>query len=378
VADHEITGVAVAEQVLNDLGLAHLAPKVGFLVRHHLGMEQTAFRRNVHDPATIREFAARFEEPALLDYLYVLTYADLSAVNTSVWTEWKAAMLHDLYRRTEDVLDRNLRGAEIDQYHATRRQEAETALAASLAGALPAEEVAAHLRGMNTEAYQAVFTPEEIARHIEVGRQQKDVSTIFVHQGSFTDVTVIARDAPFALSRFCAVLTAHDANIFDANIFTRSDGLIIDRFRVSGALTHRQLDQPACDRIAREMEDLMADRTNVEGLFREHHRKWKRRARTGGNPNIRTDVEFEETPGYTIIDVYAPDSVGFLYRITETISRLGLNIVFAKIATRVDGIVDSFYVLEQTGTPVADDTRREQIRSQILTALDTTTELGPA
>jgi [protein-PII] uridylyltransferase len=378
VADHEITGVAVAERILNDLGLSHLAPQVGFLVRQHLAMEQTAFRRNVHDPATIREFAARFEEPALLDYLYVLTYADLSAVNTSVWTEWKAAMLHDLYRRTADVLDRNLRGAEIDQYHATRRQEAETALAASLQGALPAEEVEAHLRGMNTEAYQAVFTPDEIARHIEVGRQQKDVSTVFIHQGSFTDVTVIARDAPFALSRFCAVLTAHDANIFDANIFTRTDGLIIDRFRVSGAVTHRQLDQPACDRIAREMEDLMAGRTNVEGLFREHHRKWKRRARTGRNPNIRTDVEFEETPGYTIIDVYAPDSVGFLYRITEAISRLGLNIIFAKIATRVDGIVDSFYVLEQTGLPVGDDARREEIRSRILATLDTTTELRPA
>ena len=378
VADHEITGVAVAERVLGELGLSHLAPQVGFLVRQHLAMEQTAFRRNVHDPATIREFAARFDEPVLLDYLYVLTYADLSAVNTSVWTEWKAAMLHDLYRRTEDVLDRNLRGTEIDDYHATRRLEAETALAASLEGSLPAEEVATHLRGMNADAYQAVFTPEDIARHIEVGRQQKDVSTIFVHQGSFTDVTVIARDAPFALSRFCAVLTAHDANIFDANIFTRSDGLIIDRFRVSGAMTHRQLDQPACDRIAREMEDLMAGRTNVEGLFREHHRKWKRRARTGANPNIRTDVEFEETPGYTIIDVYAPDSVGFLYRITEAISRLGLNIVFAKIATRVDGIVDSFYVLEQSGTPVVDDARREDIRKQILATLHSTTELGPA
>ena len=378
VADHEITGVAVAERVLADLGMAPYAARVGFLVRHHLLMEQTAFRRNVHDPATIREFAARFEEPALLEYLYVLTYADLSAVNTSVWTEWKAAMLHDLYRRTADVLERNLRGAEIDQYHATRRQETETALAASLQGSLPAEEVAAHLRGMNTDAYQAVFTPEEIARHIEVAREQKDVSTLFVHRGSFTDVTVIARDAPFALSRFCAVLTAHDANIFDANIFTRADGLIIDRFRVSGAMTHLQLEPAACDRIAREMEDLMAGRTNVEGLFREHHRKWKRRARTGSNPNIRTDVAFEETPGFTIIDVFAPDSVGFLYRTTEAISRLGLNIVFAKIATRVDGIVDSFYVLEQSGLPVGDDTRRNQIRDQILATLQSTTELGLA
>lgn len=378
VSDHEITGVAVAERVLGDLGVPELAPRVGFLVRHHLLMEQTAFRRNVHDPATVREFAARFDDPALLDYLYVLTYADLSAVNTSVWTEWKAAMLHDLYARTSDVLDRNLHGAEIDQYHETRRQQAASALTASLKGSLPEEDVASHLRGMNVDAYQAVFTPEEIARHIEVGRQNKDVSTLFVHRDAFTDVTVIARDAPFALSRFCAVLTAHDANIFDANIFTRADGLIIDRFRVSGAMTHRQLDAAACDRIAREMEDLMAGRTDVEALFREHHRKWKRRVRAVHNPNTRTDVAFEETPGYTIIDVYAPDSVGFLYRVTEAISRLGLNIVFAKIATRVDGIVDSFYVLEQTGQPVGAESRRNEIRERILSTVRNATEIGPA
>jgi [protein-PII] uridylyltransferase len=378
VSDHEITGVAVAERVLADLGVSALAPRIGFLVRHHLLMEQTAFRRNVHDPATIREFAARFDDPVLLEYLYVLTYADLSAVNTSVWTEWKSAMLHDLYMRTADVLERNLRGTEIDDYHATRRQEAGATLAASLAGSVPAKVVADHLRGMNNDAYQAVFTPADIAKHIEVGRQGKDVNTFFDHRESFTDVTVIARDAPFALSRFCAVLTAHDANIFDANIFTRADGLIIDRFRVSGAMTHQQLDAQACERIAREMEDLMAGRTNVEGLFREHHRKWKRRTRGVANPNIRTDVEFEETPGYTIIDVYAPDSVGFLFRITEAISRLGLNIMFAKIATRVDGIVDSFYVLERSGQPVSDDARRGEIREGILAILQSTTELRPA
>jgi [protein-PII] uridylyltransferase len=87
---------------------------------------------------------------------------------------------------------------------------------------------------------------------------------------------------------------------------------------------------------------------------------------------------FEETPGYTIIDVYAADSVGFLYRVTEAISRLGLNVVSAKIATRVDGIVDSFYVLEQSGQPLGDDARRDQICEGILSMLRNATEIGPA
>ncbi len=89
VADHEITGVTMARTVLERLGMDEISPDVEFLVRHHLVMEQTAFRRNIHDPETIKEFAARFVRPVLLDYLYVLTYADLSALNASVWTEWK-------------------------------------------------------------------------------------------------------------------------------------------------------------------------------------------------------------------------------------------------------------------------------------------------
>jgi UTP:GlnB (protein PII) uridylyltransferase len=108
---------------------------------------------------------------------------------------------------------------------------------------------------------------------------------------------------------------------------------------------------------------------DLEHLFAEHRRKWRRRPKAPPNPAIRTDVEFEGTPRYTIIDVYASDSVGFLYRVTETISRLGLDIYFAKIATRVDGIVDAFYVLDRSGRPLAEPDRREAVRLDILATI---------
>lgn len=378
VADHEITGVTIAHRVLDRVGLGRHAEAVGFLVRHHLIMEQTAFRRNVHDPATIRDFASRFERPGLLEYLYLLTYADLSALNITVWTEWKAAMLHDLYRRTAEVLHRNLHGEEIDRFHEDRHAEVVAELGEALAREIPRDEISGHLRAMDNDAYQAVFTPAEIAGHIRAARNVDTPSTLFSHYGSHTEVTIIARDAPFALSRFCAVLAANDANIFDANIFTRNDGVIIDRFRVSSAMTSLQLDTPACEKISREIGLLMVGDLDVAQLFREHHRKWKRRPRSATNPNIRTDVEFEETAGYTIIDVYAPDSVGFLYRVTETISQLGLDIYFAKIATRVDGIIDAFYVRERDGGRITSGMRHAAIRKEILAAIRRMTELAPA
>jgi [protein-PII] uridylyltransferase len=373
VGDHEITGVPMAENILRRLGMDEIIPQVTFLVRHHLIMEQIAFRRNIHDPVTIREFAALFERPENLDYLYILTYADLSAVNINVWTEWKAALLEDLYRRTSEVLRRNLRGVQIEEFHQARRTAAEAAIVDTLSASFPREEVQRHLRGMQSDSYISLFTEEEISEHMRrMGLE--GVSVIFNHSEGHTEVTVIAPDAPFALSKFCAVLAANDANIFDANIFTRDDSIIIDRFRVSDATTRQQLDQQVCGKIAEDMKQVMEGTLDVEHLFQTHRRKWKRRMKHPVNPNIRTDVEFEDNPNYTIIDVYAPDAVGLLYRITETISRLGLDIYFAKIATRVDGVVDAFYTLNRTGNVIVDPEQREGIKAEILATIGTMSE----
>ena len=369
VADHEITGVEISRVILERLGMGDLFPEVGFLVRNHLVMEQIAFRRNIHDPETLKEFAARFEKPHYLDYLYLLTYADLSAVNPGVWTEWKATMLQELYQRTAEVLARDLHGEQVDRFHHARREEVQNRLTRSLAADLPPADVERHLRGMQNDSYFSLFTEEEIREHIVRSARGEIVSALCVDTGGFTEVTVVARDAPFALSKFCAVLSANDANIFDANIFTRDDGIIIDRFRVADAGTRRELNSTVCRKIAEDLKSVMEGTLDIDHLFREHHRRWKRRPRQPANPSIRMDVQFEDNPHFTIIDVYAPDSVGFLYRITESISRLGLNIYFAKIATRVDGIIDSFYVLDRGGVPVTDSRRREEVREKLLTTI---------
>jgi [protein-PII] uridylyltransferase len=142
--------------------------------------------------------------------------------------------------------------------------------------------------------------------------------------------------------------------------------VVIDRFRVTDAATRGALEQKRCEKIEADLRQVAEGSLDIEHLFREHARKWKRRPKAPANATIRTDVRFEENPRFTIIDVYAPDAVGFLYRVTETMSRLGLDIYFAKIATRVDGIIDAFYVRERAGGPLASGGRRDTVRDEIL------------
>jgi [protein-PII] uridylyltransferase len=366
IPEHEIRGVEVARRVLARLHYNDEFDDIAFLIRNHLVMEQIAFRRNISNPQTVAEFAKMFQRPDQLDLLFLMTYCDLSAVNKSVWTTWKEMLLQELYVRTREVLERKLPYKEAVSFQQARHQESMRTLIRTMSERLPREEVEGHVSSIHNEAYIQIFSIDDIAGHIEHIRRLGAISSIINHENSHSTVTAITHDAPFVLSNLCGVLSANDANIFDAQIFTRDDGIVIDQFRVVNVSTKARLLDDQTEKIRQDFDDVMRENVTLEHLFEKHHRRWKRRPKPLFHPNIRIDVVFEDAPEYTIIDVYAPDTVGFLYKVTRTISKLGLNIYFAKIATRVDGIVDSFYVHDRDNKPIHTDTRKQEIKEKIL------------
>ncbi|HTR80389.1 MAG TPA: [protein-PII] uridylyltransferase [Bacteroidota bacterium] len=366
IQEHEIRGVDTARRVLERIHYRDEFGDVAFLIRNHLMMEQIAFRRNISDPKTIAEFAEMFQRPEQLDLLFLVTYCDLSAVNKNVWTSWKEMLLQELYVRTRRILERKLPFKEAVSFQREQYQEAARALVQSMSEHIPREEVEHHISSIHNEAYIQIFTENEIAEHLAHIRKLDTLSSIVSHEDSHSAVTVITQDAPFLLSNLCGVLSANDANIFDAQIFTRDDGIVIDRFRVVNVSTKAGLQDEQVEKIKQDFDDVMRGNVTLEHLFEKHHRRWKRRVQPLFHPNIRIDVVFEDAQDFTIADVYAPDAVGFLYKVTRTFSQLGLNIHFAKIATRVDGIVDSFYILDADGKPIRSKERKEQIKERVL------------
>ncbi len=369
VSDHELVGARMAKKILSRLHYTDALEDVQFLIRNHLLMEQVAFRRNLADPQTIIDFGSRFKRPLLLEYLYVLTFADLNAVNTNVWTDWKRMLLEELYRKTREVLDKRLSSTEVHSAARERHQRAVKKLIEELTSVVSQDVTRPHLEGLDSPAYLETFDADEIAGHIRSIEKREPVSTTVKHFESFSEITIITKDAPFVLSKCCGVLAANDANIFDAHIFTRSDGIVIDKFRVFDFITRSSLTTSQSNKIAAELADVLEGRINTEHLLQRHRMKWRRRT---GPPavTVRLDVTFDEHPRYTIIDVFAVDTLGFLYKITELMSELGLNISFAKIATRADGIVDSFYVLERSGTRIEDPERGTAVRQELLKAVE--------
>ena len=90
-------------------------------------MEQVAFRRNLNDAETLNNFTSKFKSVQELDYLYLVTYADLSAVNPAVWTSWKSELLAELYRKAESMLVEQITGEELlMQYLYSSRRDNKT------------------------------------------------------------------------------------------------------------------------------------------------------------------------------------------------------------------------------------------------------------
>jgi [protein-PII] uridylyltransferase len=159
-------------------------------------------------------------------------------------------------------------------------------------------------------------------------------------------------DFPSLLSKICGVLSINDANIHDAKIFTRRDGVVIDTFNVTDFRTHQKLDQDRYTKITKDMDAVISGILKLNVEFAKMKSRWRRLEDKLFKRSGKVKIVFEEHEKYTIIDVFSPDKLGFLYQVTTKMNELGLVIYFAKISTREDDIVDSFYVLDRNGKKI--------------------------
>ncbi len=366
ISGHEIIGAEMASSIMYRMGYSEAEINiVASLVMNHLIMEQTAFRRNLNDPETLNNFTLRFTSIEELEQLYLLTYADLSAVNPVVWTSWKSELLAELYRKTRAMLEDKISGEDL-LYSTTYAVPKEIS---KYSPNISEEDVQSHIESIDDLAYSHHFGAEEIARHIEEIDKGSAVSVLFSDSNGFTAITVITKDFPSLLSKLCGVLAINDINIHDAKIFTRKDGIIIDTFNVTDFSSHKKLENERFRKIEEDMSLAVRGLLQLGKEVALLKSKWWRIESKFFKKKGTVKVAFENHEKYTIIDVHSPDRLGFLYHVTSKMNELGLNIFFAKISTQGDEIVDAFYVLDRNSKKISPNDY-EFVKSEITSAID--------
>ena len=338
-----------------------------FLVRQHLFLFHTALRRDLEDEEFIWRCARLMQSSEWLAMLYLLTVADARATGPTVWNDWKAALLLELYLKIALLLEsKELTAGEQARSKALGAQWTRDKVAALL----PAG-TAANLEIL-PEDYLLHYGPEVIAGHIGHTAELAGRDVLFYHEkhDESWSLLIITRDRPGLLARVFGVLSLHNLKILAAQIFTWGDGTVVDTIEVSSAVDEAYEEQD-WDLLAAEINQAVNQRLGLA------HRLTRKPAPSGRNGRRRagrrlTDkVEIDNLASekYTVIEVYAHDRIGLLYDITRILSEFGLSIYRARIGSRADQAVDVFYVLDYDGRKIEAKTVQEEISKELLHAV---------
>lgn len=372
--EHSAKGAARARACLERIGLApERLERIVFLVEHHLTMSHVSQRRDLSDPRMVVEFARLVRDRTNLKNLYLLTFADMRASSKSGWTEWRGALVRELYERTAEVLetgrpDEAVALATIEARVEKRRQAAREELQAL---GVAEAKIESYFDEM-PRRYFVSHTPRQIARHakalLSFGDEKRVVTAVREMRGGFSELIVCARDVHGLYWRIAGTLTARGINILSSNVYTTRTGLALEVYRVAtppGDASDRERTWAA---FRESLERVLAGELRVEDLVKRRRRPVGATATPSRLPPS-VDVSNDESDFYTIVDVAANDRLGLLYDLTRTLAEHELEIYVSKATTVLDQVADTFYVKDADGRKLTDPARIEALRRALLAAL---------
>ena len=325
---------------------------VAWLVRHHLLLSSTAFKRDLADPKTIEDFVHAVQSPERLRLLLILTVVDIRAVGPGVWNDWKRQLLRALFDAAEERLRLG---------HKQRgRTEQVAARQAELAAALDwrAGAMRAHFKRLPDSYWLAEPLEWQIANARQVAAAEAHIgdpepSVVAEHDAArgATRITVFAPDRPGLFYRICAALAAAGASIVDARIHTTRDGMALDNLLVQDAQARAYADKRLRGRLIRAVEAALA--SDQPPPLPKAEPLGARRAAFTIAPSVI--VAGGASSRTTVVEVNARDRPALLARLAGAIHAAGQRLHSAHIATYGERAVDVFYLTGADGRKLGAD-----------------------
>ncbi|WP_431471068.1 [protein-PII] uridylyltransferase [Sphingosinithalassobacter sp. LHW66-3] len=372
--DHSVLGAEVAQRLCPRLGLTKAETEtVAWLVRYHLLMSATAFKRDLADFKTILDFASAVQSPQRLSMLLVLTVVDIRAVGPGVWNSWKRQLLTNLFEAAEEVL----RLGHAQKGRSERIAAKQRALAERLNWEAPRiERIVERL----PEPYW-IAEPEDVlernARLIDgAGDAQLTVEAQVYPDRGATLVTVYAADHPGIFYRIAGAIHAAGGNIIDARIHTTRDGLALDNLLVQDPFGRPFGDETQLARLKAGIADALANRARLSERLMTKPLPHPRQHTFTIEPNVLIDNKASNR--FTVIEVNARDRPALLYHLARALFQSKVTIRSAHVATYGERAVDTFYVTDLIGDKIVAGPRLKAVERRLLEAAAGDGELSQA
>ena len=345
--DHSELGAEIALKLGPRFGLDPAETEtVSWLVRYHLLLSSTAFKRDLADPKTIDDFARQVQSPERLRLLLVLTVVDIRAVGPGVWSDWKKTLLSTLYEAAEERLRLGHKQHGRAELVEVRQKE----LAAALGW--KASAVRAHARRLPDSYWLAEPLASQIANakqvaaaEAHIGEATPNVTIEEDAESGATRVSVFTPDREGLFYRICAGLAAGGANIIDARVHTTRDGMALDNLLVLDARGKPYGDRRLRNRLAKSVEAGLTGEQAPALPLSEAPRP--RSAAFEIAPSVA--IADRASTRTTVVEVNALDRPALLAALAAAIHGEGHRIHSAHIATYGERAVDVFYLTRADG-----------------------------
>jgi [protein-PII] uridylyltransferase len=353
--DHCHTGAELAKNVAARLNLPPEKKEIlDVLVRRHLLLVRTARLHDLKSSHVIREAAEQALSLEALRHLYVLTYVDTSAVAEKNWTSMDLRDMEDLYEKMQGYFERRS-----DETPRRKTQEDRNTLIRKKIAALQAKNEPAVLKHCDSmpAGYVLNTTLEEIAFHLQLlDRLEKEPVALDIYNrpgDDYSELTLCALDdpTPGMLAKITGVLYGCNVDIHKAQAFTmeKEKPVVLDTLwlRANGM----QLSESKARRIQSALKNVLSGAQTIE-TFLEQAGKTPPRSIVLDAIDLSNNLSEE----HTVVHIVAHDLQGLLYLMTRGLSRCGLHIHSAKIATWHARAENNFYVTSMAGgqIPAAD------------------------
>ena len=363
--DHSELGAEIALKLGPRFGLDPAETEtVSWLVRYHLLLSSTAFKRDLADPKTIDDFARQVQSPERLRLLLVLTVVDIRAVGPGVWSDWKKTLLSTLYEAAEERLRLGHKQHGRAELVEVRQKE----LAAALGW--KASAVRAHARRLPDSywlaeplASQVANAKQVAAAEAHIGEATPNVTVEEDAESGATRVSVFTPDREGLFYRICAGLAAGGANIIDARVHTTRDGMALDNLLVLDARGKPYGDRRLRNRLAKSVEAGLTGEQAPALPLSEAPRP--RSAAFEIAPSVA--IADRASTRTTVVEVNALDRPALLAALAAAIHGEGHRIHSAHIATYGERAVDVFYLTRADGRKL-EPADVDAVRSALLRA----------
>lgn len=378
---HAYASTELADAVSRRLQLSNTRRRLLlFLVDNHLLFWHTATTQNLDDPDVIAHFAKIVRNREWLDYLFLHTYADSRATNETGWTDWKESLIRQLYSATVAFFNDQ-------EAFQSRAQLSVVELRQTVTGMLDssyAAELEAHFNSM-PERYFLSREPVDIVMHVRTFRQffrqlrKEDArgalspvcKWIAKPEQGCSELIVCSWDRHMLLAKIAGALAARSINILRADIFLRSDNLVLDLFRVCTT----DFEPVTAEKVTSEVNSLISRACQGEDidfatLIRKANREepeplpgWRKEF------PVRVLVLNDRVRDSTVVEIQAVDRIGLLYDIFQAIGSLGCEITHARVNTEKGAAIDSFCVTGPGGGKITDSGLLAELKARVSAAV---------